>query len=81
MDRSSEQLVRHLFYHGRICAIQLNYSDAKDLLSQAVRKVRLNIYVCEAWMRVLCNNASSAQHGLQAVMPCAPLHLGHCSVR
>ena len=40
VDRSAQQVVRHLFYHGRICAIQLNYSDAKDLLSQAVRKVR-----------------------------------------
>ena len=39
VDRSAQQVVRYLFYHGRICAIQLDYSDAKDLLSQAVRKV------------------------------------------
>ena len=39
VDRSSQQMVRSLFYHGRICAIQLDYSDAKDLLSQALRKV------------------------------------------
>lgn len=38
--RSTEQLCRYTFYLGRIRAIRLEYSDAKDALLQAARKVR-----------------------------------------
>lgn len=36
--RSTQQLCRYLFYLGRIRAVQLDYSDSKDCLQQAVRK-------------------------------------------
>lgn len=36
--RSSQQLCRYLYYLGRIRAVQLDYTDAKDCLQQAVRK-------------------------------------------
>ena len=39
--RSSQQLCRYLFYMGKIRAVQLDYTDAKDYLSQALRKVIL----------------------------------------
>ena len=38
--RSTPQLCRYLLYLGRIRAIQLEYTDAKDCLQQAARKVR-----------------------------------------
>ena len=41
--RSTQQLCRYLFYLGRIRAVQLDYTDAKDCLQQAVRKARLSI--------------------------------------
>jgi hypothetical protein len=37
--RSTEQFCRYLFYLGRIRAIQLEYTEAKDCLQQAARKV------------------------------------------
>jgi hypothetical protein len=37
--RSSQQLCRYLYYLGRIRAVQLDYTDAKDCLQQAARKV------------------------------------------
>ena len=40
-SRSTPQLCRYLFYLGRIRAIQLEYTDAKDCLQQAGRKARL----------------------------------------
>lgn len=40
--RSGQQLCRYLFYMGKIRAIQLDYTDAKDFLSQASRKVNLD---------------------------------------
>ena len=36
--RSSQQHCRVLYYQGRICAVQLEYSDAKECLTQALRK-------------------------------------------
>ena len=36
--RSNQQLCRYLYYLGRIRAIQLDYTDAKDCLQQAARK-------------------------------------------
>ena len=36
--RSTQQLCRYLFYLGRIRAVQLDYTDSKDCLQQAVRK-------------------------------------------
>ncbi len=38
-SRSSQQQARHLYYLGRIRTIQLEYTDAKDCLQQAARKV------------------------------------------
>lgn len=38
MSPSLPQLCRYLYYWGRIRAIQLEYSDAKDCLQQAARK-------------------------------------------
>ena len=38
--RSTPQLCRYLLYLGRIRAIQLEYTDAKDCLQQAARKAR-----------------------------------------
>lgn len=40
VSRSTQQLCRHLYYLGRIRAIQLEYTDSKDCLQQALRKVR-----------------------------------------
>ncbi|GAB4816156.1 hypothetical protein N2152v2_003202 [Parachlorella kessleri] len=37
-SRSSQQYARYLYYLGRIRAIQLEYTDAKDCLQQAARK-------------------------------------------
>lgn len=37
-SRSSQQYSRYLYYLGRIRAVQLEYTDAKDCLQQAARK-------------------------------------------
>jgi len=39
---SNNQLVRHLFYHGKVKCIQLKYTEAYKMLSQALRKVPQN---------------------------------------
>ena len=39
VSRSTHQLCRYLYYLGRIRAIQLEYTEAKDCLQQALRKV------------------------------------------
>ena len=39
--RSTQQLCRYLYYLGRIRAVQLDYTDSKDCLQQAVRKASL----------------------------------------
>eukprot|EP00938_MAST-03A_sp_MAST-3A-sp1_P005753 g5753.t1 len=39
---SNNQLVRHLYYHGKIKTIQLKYTEAYKMLSQALRKVPQN---------------------------------------
>lgn len=38
-SRSSTQAARYLYYHGRIQAVQLDYTAARDSLQQASRKV------------------------------------------
>ncbi|EIE24637.1 26S proteasome regulatory subunit [Coccomyxa subellipsoidea C-169] len=38
VSRSTQQLCRYLYYLGRIRAIQLDYTEAKDCLQQASRK-------------------------------------------
>ena len=46
-SRSNQQYCRYLYYLGRIRAVQLEYTDAKDCLQQAARKVpqvRLCLY-------------------------------------
>ena len=40
VSRSTQQLCRYLYYLGRIRAIQLEYTDSKDCLQQALRKVQ-----------------------------------------
>ena len=40
VSRSGQQLARYLYYLGRIRAVQLEYSEAKDCLQQASRKAR-----------------------------------------
>ena len=37
--RSTQQYCRYLYYLGRIRSIQLDYTDARECLQQAVRKV------------------------------------------
>ena len=39
---SNNQLVRHLYYNGKIKTIQLKYTEAYKMLSQALRKVPQN---------------------------------------
>jgi hypothetical protein len=47
--RSTEQFCRYLYYLGRIRAIQLEYTEAKDCLQQASRKVnRRHFCVCSS---------------------------------
>ena len=38
--RSNQQYCRYLYFLGRIRAVQLQYSEAKECLQQAARKVR-----------------------------------------
>ena len=40
VSRSATQAARYLYYHGRILAVQLDYTAARDTLQQAARKVR-----------------------------------------
>ena len=53
--RSNQQLCRYLFYLGRIRAVQLDYTDSKDCLQQAFRKVSLYRSLlalsCVVWQR------------------------------
>ncbi|CAK0761462.1 hypothetical protein CVIRNUC_002862 [Coccomyxa viridis] len=42
VSRSTQQLCRHLYYLGRIRAIQLEYTDSKDCLQQALRKAPMS---------------------------------------
>jgi hypothetical protein len=42
--RSMQQACRYLYYLGRIRAVQLEYSEAKDCLQQAARKVRRRLH-------------------------------------
>jgi hypothetical protein len=44
--RSNTQYSRYLFYLGRIRAVQLEYSEAKECLQQAARKVRRPLVHC-----------------------------------
>jgi hypothetical protein len=39
VSRSATQTARYLYYHGRILAVQLDYTAARDTLQQAARKV------------------------------------------
>lgn len=44
--RSNQQQCRHLFYLGRIRAVQLEYTEAKECMVQAARKVRAMFRAC-----------------------------------
>lgn len=47
-SRSSTQLARYAYYHGRILAVQLDYTAASDLLQQALRKAPMTAYCFRA---------------------------------
>jgi hypothetical protein len=49
VSRSGAQLARYLYYLGRLRAVQLDYSEAKDCLQQAARKVRQRRLLTWAW--------------------------------
>ncbi len=38
IERDNNQYARYLYYMGRVNAVQLHYSDAEEMLSQALRK-------------------------------------------
>ena len=38
-SRSAVQAARYLYFHGRIQAVQLQYTAARDSLQHAIRKV------------------------------------------
>lgn len=45
--RSNQQYCRYLYFLGRIRAVQLEYSEAKECLQQAARKVQLSfVHAC-----------------------------------
>eukprot|EP00270_Netrium_digitus_P009986 TRINITY_DN3070_c0_g2_i1.p1 TRINITY_DN3070_c0_g2~~TRINITY_DN3070_c0_g2_i1.p1 ORF type:complete len:479 (-),score=134.79 TRINITY_DN3070_c0_g2_i1:244-1572(-) len=53
-SHSNHQFCRYLYYLGRIRAIQLEYSDAKDCLQQALRKAPMSLALgfrteCSKW--------------------------------
>ena len=50
--RSTPQLCRYLLYLGRIRAIQLEYTDAKDCLQQAARKACSPVHRLLTYMMV-----------------------------
>jgi len=59
-QRSNQQYCRYLYYLGRIRAVQLEYTDAKDCLQQAARKAptsatgfRITVYKWTAVVRML----------------------------
>ena len=64
VSRSTQQLCRYLYYLGRIRAIQLEYTDSKDCLQQALRKVPpalltvilLSLRPCQTCSRQLHSN-------------------------
>ena len=74
--RSNQQQCRYLFYLGKIRAVQLEYSEAKECLLQATRKVRA------------CLRRSNANQGCKLTaacmlrrvqhIPCC--HTGHCPI-
>lgn len=51
--RSMQQACRYLYYLGRIRAVQLEYSEAKDCLQQAARKVGPRLERCANTPRAL----------------------------
>ena len=65
VSRSTQQLCRYLYYLGRIRAIQLEYTDSKDCLQQALRKVRpayfsvtlLSLRLCRPFVCELPSNS------------------------
>jgi 26S proteasome regulatory subunit N3 len=49
--RSNQQHCRYLYYLGRIRAVQLEYTEAKECLLQAFRKVRPSSQSRSHWQR------------------------------
>lgn len=69
--RSNQQACRYLYYLGRIRAIQLEYTEAKDCLQQAARKVRpceSHSTVCVLVVMLRCVSAA------HCAVSAAPLH-------
>lgn len=55
VPRSNQQYCRYLFYLGRIRAVQLEYSEAKECLQQAARKVGSLVWsacIAHAWILI-----------------------------
>lgn len=65
-SRSMQQACRYLYYLGRIRAVQQEYSEAKDCLQQAARKVGWVGSVVQGWGgTVRARIRSSALRGLE----------------
>ena len=67
VSRSATQAARYLYYHGRILAVQLDYTAARDTLQQAARKV------CRRSRQLLAvqvSLASKSENWQQS--PCSP---------
>lgn len=65
-SRSHTQFCRYLYYLGRIKAIQLEYTDARDYLQQAARKVSTQTVLN-------CPSVARGLYGLVAVLAASVL--------
>ena len=58
--RSPQQYCRYLYYLGRIRAIQLEYTEAKEVLQQAARKAPSGAHgfrvACNKWLILVGGN-------------------------
>ena len=61
MSRSATQAARYLYYHGRILAVQLDYTAARDTLQQAARKVPAAAGACCCAMLLTASLRLSSQ--------------------
>lgn len=63
VSRSATQAARYLYYHGRILAVQLDYTAARDTLQQAARKVCA--ITTDTWRRPNLSPATWDRHQRQ----------------
>ncbi len=54
VSRSATQAARYAYYHGRIQAVQLDYTAASDSLQQALRKVWQAAHAQSCQSRAVC---------------------------